>query len=467
MHPRPGAPRPLLPALLGLPALLVLPALLGLRALLVLVVSLGLTAGMLSPAQAANKPTPGNFTGYGFDQCLTPTQAKMDAWLDSSPFLAVGIYISGNSRACRVQPNLTPTWVSTQLQKGWRLLPITLGPQASCLKRFPRYGDDPVIIDDPGTDGHYRSARLQGRREAATAVQAAAALGIVPGSVLWYDLEGFDDSKTDCRESALAFLSGWSTRIKKLGYYSGVYSSAGSGIRQLDLVRTERPGLYVLPDYLWIARWDGVANTSTSYIPDDGWQPHRRIKQYLGGHDETWGGVTINIDRNFLDVGKGSVAPAETHCRGVEIGFPTYRTLVPGKKRPYLTLALKCLLKERGYYRGTMSYGYGPAIIRAARSWQVKHGFAASDRFTRKHWVALLSQGNTPVLKYGSGSKFVRRVQRAMNAARTSAQTPLAITGVYDATTVRAVRAWQASVGLPVTGVVAGDSWAALHAGKR
>ena len=27
-----------------------------------------------SPARAANVATPGNFTGYGFDQCVAPTQ---------------------------------------------------------------------------------------------------------------------------------------------------------------------------------------------------------------------------------------------------------------------------------------------------------------------------------------------------------------------------------------------------------
>src|SRR3954468_2297599 len=85
--------------------------------------------------------TPGDFTGFGFDQCQTPEQKKMDRWLQSSPFLAAGIYISGDSRACRDQPNLTPRWVARQLTRGWRLLPITLGPQASCQPRFPRYGD--------------------------------------------------------------------------------------------------------------------------------------------------------------------------------------------------------------------------------------------------------------------------------------------------------------------------------------
>ena len=65
--------------------------------------------------------TPGDFTGHGFDQCVAPTQAAMDAWITHSPFRAVGIYISGDSRACRSQPNLSPTWVATQVGErlGW------------------------------------------------------------------------------------------------------------------------------------------------------------------------------------------------------------------------------------------------------------------------------------------------------------------------------------------------------------
>src|SRR3954451_22214382 len=96
-------------------------------------------------ADAATPATPGDFTGYGFDQCTAPSQSAMNAWLRSSPFWAVGLYISGASRGCRSQPNLTPTWVQTQLANGWRLLPITMGPQASCNPRFPRYGNDERI----------------------------------------------------------------------------------------------------------------------------------------------------------------------------------------------------------------------------------------------------------------------------------------------------------------------------------
>jgi hypothetical protein len=41
----------------------------------------GLVASAAVPAGAANRATPRSFTGYGFDQCLAPTQRAMDAWL--------------------------------------------------------------------------------------------------------------------------------------------------------------------------------------------------------------------------------------------------------------------------------------------------------------------------------------------------------------------------------------------------
>ncbi|MDP3891557.1 MAG: hypothetical protein Q8Q44_10025, partial [Nocardioides sp.] len=52
------------------------------------------TAGPESAAQksqkrAANVVTPGDFTGFGFDQCHAPNQKQMNTWLKTSPFLSV------------------------------------------------------------------------------------------------------------------------------------------------------------------------------------------------------------------------------------------------------------------------------------------------------------------------------------------------------------------------------------------
>ncbi|MDX6357562.1 MAG: hypothetical protein QOH37_616, partial [Nocardioidaceae bacterium] len=333
----------------------------------------------------ANVVTPGSFHGYGFDQCLAPTQRSMDTWLQQSPYLAVGIYISGSSRACRVQPNLTPTWITTQLANGWRLLPITLGPQASCNPRFPRYGNDRTINPDPGTSGRYGKARKQGVAEAQSAVAAAAALGIAAGSTLWYDLEGFDATNARCRYSAMAFLSTWTRELHTLHYVSGVYSSAGSGIWALDRARVKTPDLYQLPDQIWIARWDGKANTSTTYIGPDGWRPGGRVKQYRGGHDETWGGVRINIDRNFLSLGRPRARP-EKHCGGVEVDLPDYPVVAKGSD-PVLVKALQCLLTEQKAYAGRLSGVVNTRTLAAVQAWQESHGSAVRSSFNRHGWM--------------------------------------------------------------------------------
>ncbi|MEQ6901652.1 glycoside hydrolase domain-containing protein [Nocardioides sp. YIM 152588] len=426
----------------------------------------GLTAALV--AAAPNPVTPGDFAGYGFDQCLAPTQSAMDTWLRSSPFLSVGIYISGNSRACRNQPNLTPTWIRTQLRKGWRLLPITLGPQASCATRFPRYSDDPTINPKPGKRDLYRKARAMGRDEAVTAVAEAKRLGIVPGSTLWYDLEGYDSTNRHCRESALAFLSGWTYRLHELDYVSGVYSSAGSGIKDLDDARVSRPKAFELPDMIWVARWDGVANTSTSYIRDDGWRPGGRVKQYQGGHNETWGGVTINIDRNYLDVGNGHAAPADPHCGGVRVNFRTYPglaaptdTTTPPKGR---VRALQCLLTEQDRYDGKINGLYKAATVKAVTAWQTARGVAATGQVTTKDWMRLHAAGNRPILKIGSTGAEVRRVQRTLNAA--SGSTRLKADGVYDAELADAVRAYQRRVGTKVSGIVDTRTWRRLAAAR-
>jgi peptidoglycan hydrolase-like protein with peptidoglycan-binding domain len=414
-------------------------------------------------AATSNVVTPGNFRGFGFDQCLAPSQRAMNAWLSHSPFLAVGIYTSGASRGCRSQPNLTPAWVTTQLRNGWKLLPITLGPQAPCNPRFPRYGNDRVIRNEPGSSGRYNKARKQGYAEAGTAVGAARKLGISAGSTLWYDLEGFDQTNPRCTNASLAFLSGWTRGVHDLHYVSGVYSSAGSGMSALDHARMNNPTLYHLPDQIWIARWDGKANTSTSYLRGDGWRPGGRMKQYVGGHNETWGGVTINIDRDFLALGKPA-AGRQSHCGGVNVDFGDYPWVQRGSD-PLLVKALQCLLTERKAYAGKVNGRYTAATAAAANSWQRAHDLPVKPFFGRRAWMSLVAAGAQPVVKFGSIGPAVRHLQRALNAATRG--TDLPVTGVFAEKTDRALRAWQMATHRTSSGVANRSVWRALAAGKR
>jgi hypothetical protein len=411
----------------------------------------------------ANVATPGAFHGYGFDQCLAPSQQAMNVWLRQSPYLAVGIYISGASRACRVQPNLTPAWVTTQLHNGWKLLPITLGPQASCNSRFPRYGHDVRINADPGSNGRYAKARRQGAAEADKTVATAKALGLSAGSTMWYDLEGFNAGNRACRYSAMAFLSAWTRELHALHYVSGVYSSAGSGIWMLDQARIKTPTAYHLPDQIWIARWDGVANTSTTYISDAGWQPGGRMKQYVGGHDERYGGVTINIDRDYLSLGTPK-APAERHCGGVPVDFADYPRVTTASD-PVLVKALQCLLTEQKAYGGRLNGKLGSGTVAAMNAWQKAHDLRVLPSWNRRAWMTLLATGQQPVLKFGSTGSSVRDLQRALNAATPG--TDLPVTGIFASLTNSALRRWQGAVSLRVSGVANPGTWTALAGGRR
>ena len=408
------------------------------------------------PAAARNRVTPGNFTGYGFDQCVAPTQEAMDTWLTTSPYWAVGIYISGDSRACPDQPNLTRQWVATQLRRGWRLLPLTVGPQAACNTRYKRATR---ISSDPA--GNYAAARAQGRAEASTTAHAARALAIAPGSTLWYDIEAFSIAGERCRESAIGFLSSWTKRLHALHYVSGVYSSAASGIKMLDDIH-DRPGSRAMPDRVWIADWNGNADIYSAYVRPTVWMPHKRVHQYRGGHLETYGGVTINVDSNFMSLGRGSVAPRVPRACGIGIDLADYHRIGRGDHGAEVK-ALHCLLKRKGDYRGGMHGWFKDRTVAAVRAYQRDHRLPVTGVVSMRTWVTLLSSGGRPVLKYGSVGEAVRRVQRAMNAA---VDARLPVDGVYARTTVQAVRSYQRAVGIPPNGVVAGTTWAQLAAGR-
>jgi peptidoglycan hydrolase-like protein with peptidoglycan-binding domain len=189
------------------------------------------------------------------------------------------------------------------------------------------------------------------------------------------------------------------------------------------------------------------------------------MKQYQGGHDETWGGVRINIDRNWLDLGQGSVTPAKQHCGGIEVDLPDYPAVAAGASANSGVLALQCLFQERGLYSGKLNGNYNAKLLAATQAWEQGHGFAVTQDWRRPQWMSLLADGTRPVLKFGSASDDVRRVQRSLNAARK--KYGLTVSGTFDAATVSAVKDWQTRNSLTPDGIVTAAEWKALRSGLR
>jgi hypothetical protein len=208
----------------------------------------------------------------------------MDAWR-VSPFKAVGIYTSGVNRACS-QNLLTPQWVGTQYANGWQFIVIHHGLETPC---NPRY--DEVFSTDPAT------ARQQGVDEANAAIAAATALGFGAGSAIYVDIEAYNG----CTQAVMSFVSGWAEGLRGAGWLSGMYSSGASGVA--DLCANYDNDQYTMPDHLWFAWWNGHADTNSGQYCSSGYfADGRRLHQYTGDTPETHGGVTVNIDRDFLDV---------------------------------------------------------------------------------------------------------------------------------------------------------------------
>lgn len=419
----------------------------------------GLVASILlsSPASAASPQGPGSFTGQGFDTCVAPSQATMDAWNLTSPYSAVGIYISGGSRYCgdADQPNLSKEWVTQNTRNGWRFLPIHVGRQAPCFENNPA-----SRVQKKKMSRSAATARKQAREEAGEAVAALKRYGFGKKSVSYLDIEYYDRSAA-CDRVVLAFADAWTEYLHSKGYRSGVYGSGSAVIQAIDEARGTKLRGFDEPDQLWLAWGNGKANTDGGpYLSDKGWK-RQRLHQYQLDVTVTYGGAAVNIDKNFLDVGKGSRAGKESKPCGTTQSFSRYATLKVGAKGKQVK-ALECLLKKRGLLSSADTH-YGIGTARAVDAFRQTQGWPATGTATRATWTALLSAGKDPrVLKEGSVGPSVWRLQRSLVAAGAS----LKITGVYDSRTVKAVKAYRSARGLPGYTTTEASVWAELKRGQ-
>ncbi len=118
-------------------------------------------------------------------------------------------------------------------------------------------------------------------------------------------MEGYTTTDAVCSKVVQQFVGAWVAKLHALGYLAGVYGSAASTIR--DMIPLTTTG--AAPDQVDIGNWNGNPNVfGDPYVPDSYWPDHQRIHQYRPSHNETYGGVTINIDNDSLDAAVATTA---------------------------------------------------------------------------------------------------------------------------------------------------------------
>lgn len=266
-------------------------------------------AASSATSSAASSEGATTYTGLGFDTCTAPTLSTMATWVASSPYRAANIYVGGASRSC-AQPDLSADWVRKTVAQGWTLIPTYVGLQAPC-SPFPNRVDP-------------AQAPAQGAAAADDAVTQLAALGLGAGNPVYVDMEAFRYADSACLAATRAFLDAWTDQLHARGYVSGIYSS--SNTMKALVVDTQGDPTFSQPDAIWFARWPRDSRTQPGdptlrdpAIPDQYFADQQRIHQYRGGHQETWGGVTLTIDSDSLDA---PVAPSRLAAEGSFVTVP-------------------------------------------------------------------------------------------------------------------------------------------------
>ncbi|MFF1478350.1 glycoside hydrolase domain-containing protein [Streptomyces sp. NPDC058301] len=240
------------------------------------------TAG--SPARAVSLSKPATYTGRAFDTCTAPTLAQMKAWKTASPYGGAAVYIGGKNRGC-AQPQLTSDWVKSVSAVGWKLIPLYVGAQPPC-----KSGSNPEKMTAA-------TAASLGATDGADAGAKASALAMRPGSPVYLDMEGFDTTNTSCKDTVLTYTRAWNKALHAKGYRTGFYGFASSSAAA---VAAASPGTD-MPDALWYAAYDDTESTTTNYPFGTKWAGHRRGHQYAVNKKETYGGVTLTVDRDAWD----------------------------------------------------------------------------------------------------------------------------------------------------------------------
>lgn len=428
----------------------------------------GMTGGQLGRGVDADPPArrlatapvtvPGNLTGLGFDACSAPSQSVMDTMRTTTPYWGVGVYIGGESRTCD-QPNLTRSWVRTQHDKSWRIVPIWAGLQAP---RVNGHGCSDRGFADRMSARNGR-ATSQGISAANRAVAHARELGIARGSTLFLDIESYENDLSPCNQPVQHFQSGWTSRLHRLGWKSGYYSSLKTGIYALDYVRTQFPGFYQMPDVVWFSVANGRANLAGSPYLDNRHWASQRMHQYRLHLQRTYAGETFDLDENMIAIGRGSVAGHPRGTCGVDLDFSHYRTLHRGDRSAQVAAA-QCLLRRHALYRAALDGRFDRATAGAVGRWQDRVGIPVDRAINAATWASLLSAGGAPLVKRGSAGDRVRYLQRALTAALGKT---VPVSGYFSPRTTDAAERYQRAVDLPRTGVVTRATWKALQHGLR
>ncbi len=235
---------------------------------------------LAAPSSSQANVGAGNTRADGLDGCQgysQPSTAQMQSFWNGTPYYDWFVYIGGSAAYCG-PGGVNGNWFTTVANQGWALTQIWVGPQAPC-------------SSIGGISWDTATANSQGFAEARAANQQSLYnFGIPAGGVIYYDMEAYPASSA-CDAAVQAFVSGWDQQLEGLSQYAGLYSTP-------YVINITVPISYN-PESVWAATYNGANNVwGWAYLGDPAYVFDQRANQYNSSHNETWNGVTLNVDND-------------------------------------------------------------------------------------------------------------------------------------------------------------------------
>jgi hypothetical protein len=283
-------------------------------------------------------------------------------------------------------------------------------------------------------------------------------------------MEGYNNASTTCSQGVLTFLSAWTAGLHAAGYKSGVYSSAGSGIRDLASQygqATYNGASYTSPDAIWIADWDGNPQLQGDpYVSDSDWPVGSRLRQYAGGHSETWGGATVSIDSDIIGGPVAALPGAKVNAGPAALSGPDAVTAAPGTPA-----AVSLTLKGAPAYTWQAAPPAGITASPSGGSVTIPSGKAGSVRFTLTPGASLAPGRYEIPVTISAGGQAVAETFEILSVTAPGASLPTAhpiVLYAADPASLASAQAIAAADALPsgdVTGTYT-QAWSDLTGGK-
>ena len=216
----------------------------------------------------------------GFDIGIYPGDAALRAWkYPASPYRWIGYYLAA---PCHRDTSFVGKRATIE-SIGWGTAAIYVGQQDWA--NIPSLANRVELV----TCSASLLSAAQGTAEATDAAARMKADGFPDGSVVFLDVEHV----TTISQPLLEYYRAWIAGVLSEGHYKpGVYASKANAPTFYDLSITDLHGARYTPPF-WIASSVGF---STDRKPRDVGLAFAQLWQGMFGVNQTFGGVTLNID---------------------------------------------------------------------------------------------------------------------------------------------------------------------------